>query len=469
MPSPRKFLSAAAVVSTSALLLASCSSGGSSSSSTSSAASTSSACSSATLDKATKPVQINFWESAARANLTVLTKLTNQFNSSQSKVHVNLVTQTSYADTWQKYQAGLTNNQLPDLVQLQDSDTQGAIDTQSFQAVQSCYAGFKYSTGDLLPRALAFWKVNNTQWAMPFAVSGLVLYFNKQAFTKAGISTPPATLNDLVADAAKLKAAGVGGMGLKVDPWQFETWLATANQTLVNNENGRSARATKVSFNTPTGESIFSSLDQMVKAGDASTNSALGSDQFDNLLGTGSGKYSMSIDTSAALGTIESLLASGQYPNVTLGVAPFPTATSNPKGGVDPAGSALWISNKSSALNQSAAFDFAEFLTNTQSQITWAAGTGYIPLRTSSANSAEMTKLYADNPGFKVAYTQLLNGPQTPATAGPVLGPYDEVRTAIAAGESSMLINGVAPAKALSGAETASNQIISSYNTRLGG
>ena len=38
-------------------------------------------------------VHITFWESASEANLTVLQGITNAFNSSQTKVHVTLVTQ----------------------------------------------------------------------------------------------------------------------------------------------------------------------------------------------------------------------------------------------------------------------------------------------------------------------------------------------------------------------------------------
>ena len=47
----------------------------------------------------------------------------------------------------------------------------------------------------------------------------------------------------MAADAKALKASG-RGMGLVLDPWHLETWLATANQLFVNNKNGRSARAT---------------------------------------------------------------------------------------------------------------------------------------------------------------------------------------------------------------------------------
>ena len=82
-------------------------------------------------------VNITFWESASEANLTVLQGITSAFNSSQTKVHVTLVTQAGYDDTWTKYLAGLSNGQLPNVVQLEDQRTQAAIDTASFLPVQS--------------------------------------------------------------------------------------------------------------------------------------------------------------------------------------------------------------------------------------------------------------------------------------------------------------------------------------------
>jgi len=400
----------------------------------------------------------------------VLAALTKKFNSSQDKVHVNLVSQASYADTWQKYQAGLSNGELPDVVQLQDTDTQGAIDTASFTPVQDCMNGFGYTTGDLLPRALAYWNVNNTQWAMPFAVSGPVLYYNKLAFQKASLdpNQPPSTLPELVADAKLLKARGLGGMGLVLDPWHLETWLATDNQLFLNNNNGRTSRATKAVFDGPTAIQIFSELDQMVRGGDATTNTPQGADEYDNLLGVGSGKYSMTIDTSAALGTIQQLLASGQYPNVELGVGAFPKFAADSKGGVEPGGSALWISKKSSAAKQAAAWEFVAFLDSTDSQATWSAGTGYIPLRTSSAQNSLIQNLWAKNPAFKVAYTQLTGGLQSFGTAGGALGPYDDVRIAIANAEASMFVHGVSPTAAIANASTAANNLIQTYNQRLG-
>ena len=433
------------------------------------AASSLPSCNLSALAKHKGVVDISFWESASQANLTTLQSITTAFNSSQSKVHVTLVTQAGYDDTWQKYEAGLTNGQLPAAVQLEDQRTQAAIDTQSLLPVQSCMNAAHYSTSDYLPRPLAYWKVNGVQWALPFAVSAPIVYYNQNAFTKAGLNPadPPLTLSQMLADAKALKASG-SGMGLVLDPWHLETWLATANRLFVNNNNGRSTRATKAVFDTPTAVSIFNQLSQLVRSGDATTNPSTGPDQYDNLLGIGSGKYGMTIETSAALGTVTQLLGQGQYSNVKLGVGPFPVYSTSAKGGIEPGGSGVYISNKVPAIQQAAAWEYLSYLLNTQSQATWAAGTGYIPVRKSSAQTATVQRLWATNPGYKVAYNEINNGVNSPATSGSVIGPYADVRTDVLNAEISMYTGGVKAATAVKNAQTNATSTISSYNSRLG-
>ena len=428
-------------------------------------------CSPKALASAKGPVTINFWESMPRANGEEMVKLTNQLTASQKKVHVTLVVQTTYHETFQKYRSALSNGQTPDLAMLTDTDTQAAIDTQSFIPAQTCMSASGFKTGDLLPRALAYWKVNKVQWGMPFGVSGPVLYYNKKAFTAAGLdpTKPPATLSQMVSTAKTLKDKTGAGMGMVLDPWHFLTWMATGNQVAVNNSNGRTARANKATFNSSAGQAVFTALAQMKKDGSVQTNSVQGAGRYDNLLGTGSGKFSMTIDTSAAQGTIEQLLATGQYPNVDVGVAPLPKVFSTTsKGGVEPGGNGLWISKRSTPAKQAAAWQYETFLLSTATQAAWSAGTGYIPLRTSAAKSPTITALWAKDPGFSVAYKQLTTGTQDAATAGAVIGPFEDVNGAIANAEASLFVKNVAPKTALNAAVSASNGIIAAYNKRLG-
>jgi sn-glycerol 3-phosphate transport system substrate-binding protein len=413
-------------------------------------------------------VDITFWESASEANLTVLQGIASAFNSSQAKVHVTLVTQSGYDDTWTKYLAGLSSGQLPDAVMLEDQRTQAAIDTGSFLPVQSCMNAAKYATSDYLPRPLAYWKVNGVQWGLPFAVSAPILYYNENAFTKAGLNPndPPATLPAFLTDAKALKASG-SGTGLVLDPWHLETWLATANQLFVNNSNGRSARATKAAFEGKVAVSIFSQLSTLVNSGDATTNPSTGPDEYDNLLGIGSGKYGMTIDTSAALGTVTQLLAGGKYANVKMGIGAFPVYSSSVQGGIEPGGGGVFISNKVPALQQAASWQWLSYLMNTQSVATWAAGTGYIPVRKSSTQTATVQHLWATSPGYKVAYNEINNGTNDAATSGSVIGPYADVRTDVLNAENSMYTQGVKPAAAVKAAASSVNSTISNYNSRL--
>jgi sn-glycerol 3-phosphate transport system substrate-binding protein len=427
------------------------------------------ACNLKALAAYTGVVNITFWESASTANLPTLQAITSAFNSSQTKVHVTLVTQAGYDDTWQKYLAGLSNGQLPDAVQLEDQDTQEAVDTGSFLPVQSCMNAAKYPTSDYLARPLAYWKVNGVQWARPFAVSAPIVFYNENAFTKAGLdpATPPATLSQMLADAKALKASG-SGMALVLDPWHLETWLATANRPFVNNNNGRSGRATKAVFDTKTATSIFTQLRTLVTSGDASTNPSTGPDAYDNLLGLGSGRYGMTIETSAALGAVTQITGGGKYANVKLGEGPFPVYSASTRGGIEPGGSGVYISKKVPALDQAASWEFLSYLMSTQSQATWAAGTGYIPVRKSSAQTATVQHLWATDPGYKVAYDEVSGGVNTPATTGSIIGPYADVRTDVLNAEISMYTQGVKPAAAITTAEQNVNGTISDYNSRLG-
>jgi sn-glycerol 3-phosphate transport system substrate-binding protein len=419
------------------------------------------------LTSAKGTVDIDFWESMTQANGTTLQTLTTRFNSSQTKVHVTLVQEASYTTTWIKYQAGLSDGQLPDVVQLTETGLQGVVDTKTILPAQSCIDASHYATSDFVPRTLAYYKIAGVQEGMPFAASIPIVYYNKQSFVTAGLdpNDPPKTLAQYMADAKALKAHGIG-TGLVVDPWHFRNWLALSDQLFLNNDNGRTSRATKAVFDSKAGLQIFTDLDQLVKSGEAVTNPATGPDAYDNLLGMGSGKYGMTIDTSATLGTITSVI--GTYPNVTLGVGPLPAVSVGAHGGVSGGGSALYISDKAPAAKEAAAWEYVTFLDSVQSQATWAAGTGYIPIRKSAVGTATIKQLWASDPNYKVAYTQLTTGPLTPATAGAVDGPYLTVTTALVNAENSMFQHGASPAQALKTATQHVDSVISSYDQRIG-
>ena len=78
------------------------------------------------------------------------------------------------------------------------------------------------------------------------------------------------------------------------------------------------------------------------------------------------------------------------------------------KGGVLVGGAALYISKQSAPDRQAAAWDLIKFLVSPQAQAEWAAGTGYVPIRKSAIERPEIIELWAKEPGYKVAYDQLV-------------------------------------------------------------
>jgi len=439
---------------------------------TAAGAATSTSCPLAALKKASGTVEITYWHSMNRANGDTLQALTDEFNSSQSKVKVNLVNQIDYVQTFTKYKAGLASGDLPDIVQLQETEQQQMIDTQTVLPASVCAKADKYSFSDFLPRVISYFTVGGTQYAMPFNTSGPVLYYNKKAFTAAGLdpTKPPTNFDEVRAAAEKLKANGVEApLGLKTEPGFFEHWRGLANSLYVNNSNGRKSRATKTVYDDKVGLQIYEFLSGMVKDGLATTNPDLGNSGFDNLLGIRSGSHAMAFDTSAALGTITSVLAAGNDPNIDLGVAPLPGPKVAKKGGVLVSGGANYMVNKSSPEKQAAAWEYLKFLDDTANMTKWAIGTGYLPIRKSSADSADMKAYWDANPSYKVAYDQLLNGPNTVATSGSVIGNYTGTRDAMRDAENAMFLNGTAPKTALKDASKNATAAIQDYNSRIGG
>jgi sn-glycerol 3-phosphate transport system substrate-binding protein len=417
-----------------------------------------------------KPVPITFWHAMVRENEATLQKLTDQFNSSQSDVKVTLVNQVSYESLFQKYKAALGGGDLPDLVQLEDTALQSAIDSQSVLPVQACVKADKYSTKDFVKRVIDYYAVKGSLVGMPFNVSNPVLYYNKQAFQKAGLDPekPPTTLEEIKAASQKLVDAGVTtkGYAIKLDPWYLEQWLAKAGKIYVNQHNGRSSRASATAFDNPTTVEIAAFLKDMVDSGLA-INTGKPEGNVDNLLAIGNDNAAMTIDSSASLGTITSLLSSGSFPNVTIGVAPMPGPVG--KGGILVGGAALYIVKDAAKAKQDAAWQYIKFLDAPEQQATWGAGSGYVPIRKSATTLPAIQELWTTHPEFKVAYDQLVTGVNNDATAGPVIGPYQEVRDGVIDELTAMLTQGKSAKAAVKAAAQKGTTAIQDYNARVGG
>jgi ABC-type glycerol-3-phosphate transport system substrate-binding protein len=73
----------------------------------------------------------------------------------------------------------------------------------------------------------------------------------------------------------------------------------------------------------------------------------------------------------------------------------------------------------------------------------------------------------AKYPGFRVAMDLFVSSPVTPATIGPMLGPFNEVREAMLQGLEATVVGDKDPVAAVTDAAKEANKVIEDYNRRV--
>ena len=430
----------------------------------------SAACPVRALDNAKQPVEITFWHSHARSNEEVLEALVDEFEAQNPDVTVKLVNQTTYPDTLDKYRAGLSTGDLPDVVQMEETVVQSLVDSKSTVPIGACARADRYSLDDFLPRAIAYFTLDGTLQAMPWTISNPILYYDKALFRKAGLDPeqPPATLDEVREYSQKIVDSGAAphGIALPARDYLNEFFYAKAGQQYVNHGNGRKSRATKALLDNKTGLAIWTWWKDMEDSG-LLLNTGANRESIDHLLALGNGDAAMTIEASGGLGPVFDVLSTGQYDHVEPGVGPLPSL--KPTGGVPIGDGALWMAKASSPAKKAAAWKLIKFFSEPAQQAAFAIGSkgGYIPLRTTALDDPELQALWAQNPALRVPYDQLESGPTNPATVGSVIGDYQGVRDAVADGLIRMLAEGVSPKKALAGAQKKADEAIVAYNDRI--
>jgi sn-glycerol 3-phosphate transport system substrate-binding protein len=427
------------------------------------------------LASASGPVTITFWHGMSGPLNDEMIKLTDAYNASQTKVKVKLV-QASYETTTDNYLQAKQSDR-PDMVQLPEYTVQSIIDTKSTVSIDKCITTAKYDTSKFLQTALDAYASGGVQRAMPFNISNPVLFYNKQAFTKAGLdpNKPPASLDELQAMSKKIVDSGASTYGLALDTgfdsgggWYIEQWFAKARKFYLDGDNGRTSRATKVLYNDQTGVDLMTFLQKMLNdklAVNVGDNNATG---YDNLLKLADQKApaAMTINTSAALGPVLSVLGGGQFPNIKpddVGIGPMPGPDGKP--GALIGGAALWVVNSGDPARIAATWDYLTYLESAQTQSTWAVATGYVPTRSDAFDVDPYKTTVAKDPRFAVAYQQLKDTPAGPTSVGPLTGPLREVRTVLATAVAA-IFGGADPKASLDGAAQQADDLITQYTAR---
>jgi sn-glycerol 3-phosphate transport system substrate-binding protein len=415
----------------------------------------------------TGPVNIAFWHAMSGHNGEVVDELVKRFNESQSDIIVTATFQGSYDDEINKLKAGFQSKDVPAVVQVYDIGTRLMIDLGVMTPMQDFIDAENFDVADIEPNVANYYSVDGKMWSMPFNTSNPVLYYNKDMFEAAGLDPEkaPQTWAEVEEAARAIKAhdPATYGCSFAIYGWFFEQFMAVQGGYYVDNDNGRTATATKAVFNGPEGVALLNWWKGMIDEGICSN---LGRKTTDTKAAFDSGVVAMTLDSTAGLRDRINA-AEGKF-EVGVGYLPRAKAEDYGKAGTIIGGASVWITNLRPVEEQQAAWEFVKFLSSAESQAYWHIQTGYYPINSKGYNEPDDVAWRAQYPQFEVAMDQLHIAPLNNVTAGGLIGVFPEARQTVEAAIEEFFAGQATAQEALNKAAASITTAIEDYNLSIG-
>ena len=373
-------------------------------------------------------IQIEWWHAMTGRNGEMVQKLADKFNESQSKYKVVPVYKGSYSDTMNAGIAAFRAGQAPHIIQVYEVGTATMMAAKG--AIKPVYqlmkeAGQKFDPKVYIPTITSYYSTSKGEMlSLPFNSSTSVMYYNKDAFRKAGLDPekPPATWPEFFEIAKKLKASGMeGGFSTNWISWiQLENFSAWHNQSFGTKNNGFDGLDTKLVFNTPltlrhlqtiyelSKEKVFIYGGRENKANPLFTSGTVGM-HFESIGGYANFKNTCKFDFGVA-----------RLPY-------YPDVKGAPQNSII-GGASLWVFNGKPKADYKGVAEFFSFLSQPEIQAFWHQNTGYLPITTAAYELTKKQGYYETNPGPEVAIKQLLNKAPTGNSMGIRFGNFNIIR-----------------------------------------
>lgn len=350
----------------------------------------------------------------------------------------------------------------PHLVQLFEVGSQLAIDTGIFEPIGSVGGGI--DLGDYIEPVINYYTIDGAVNSIPFNSSSPIMYANLDLMAEAGIESIPTTYGEVIAACEQVVAAGLEAdcIGFNLHSWFFEQWMAQQGAPLVDNDNGRSGRATEVLLTSDAAKEIVNWIKTLNDNGYYTYTGTLedwsGSDAiFTNQQGV------FHITSTADLGNITTAAGEAGF---NLGAGLLPIADGVERNGVVIGGASVWLTTGHPEEELQVAKDFALYMTNPENMVSWHQLTGYYPVRNSSVDMLETEGWFEENPNYTVAFDQLLETQANTATAGALMGTFLETRTFIEEAIQKVL-GGTEVDAALEEAKRQADAALAEYNSNF--
>ena len=343
-------------------------------------------------NKTGENTEITFWHSMGGKGGEAINSLVEEFNNSQDKIKVVAEYQGSYDDSINKLKSSALSNSGPDVMQLYDIGTKWMIDSEYAIPMQDMVDKNDYDISSLEKNILDYYTIDDKLYSMPFNSSTPILFYNKTAFTEAGLTDEdiPTNFNEIIEVANKLaikngEQVSRYGYAMQIYGWFFEQFLIKQGLDYADEGNGRSGDATEVVFDSNNGGlNIVEGWKRLVDSGVVGN---FGRDGQNTLDAFSSGSVAMIVASTANLGDLKSKIGD----SFELGTAYFPAVSEGDEGGVSVGGASLWIMDKGDEEKQDAAFEFIKFMVSAESQVKWAQATGYFSVSTEAYNPTKIS------------------------------------------------------------------------------
>ena len=339
---------------------------------------------------------ITFWSNHPGSSEAITKEIIAAFTAKEG-IEVNLVTAGSnYEEVATKFQAAQAGGQLPDIVVFSDVWWFRYFLADSIIPLGNALKAAQVDTGDYRKGLFADYQYKGAQWAVPWARSTPLFYYNKDHWKAAGLEDrAPKTWAEFAEWAPKLKAANPGVTHVYEHPALADYAGWTLQNILWGYGSGWSKKDSwDITCNEPAAiEALTYVKDSVYKGGWAGVASKSATDDL------AAGAISATLGSTGSLVGLQKTSA-GKF---ELGVGFLPGGPKETSPVCPTGGAGVGIPKKIAKENQLAAAKFIGFLTNPENTVKFAAATGYMPVRT----SADTSSLLAKNPLAGEAIKQL--------------------------------------------------------------
>lgn len=406
--------------------------------------------------------KITFWESMNGPLGEQLQALVNEFNNSQPDYEVHLVYKGTYAMSMNAGIAAFRARQPPDILQVFEVGTATMISakgaTMPVQALSE-QVGNPLDPSQFLPPVAAYYSTDGKLQSMPFNSSTAVMYYNKDAFRKAGLdpNKPPKTWAGVARDAHKLRAAGMScGYTTSWPAWiLIENFAAWNNVPYATEDDGFGGPGARLLLDTPAFVKHMTFLAGMARRGDF-TYGGRGDDANQLFI---SGKCGIYTGSSA---TRDAIARHGKFAFGTTELPYYPDLPGAPQNSII-GGASLWVFAGKSQQVYKGVIAFFKFLASPKVVAKWHEETGYLPVTKAGYELVRKSGFYKKHAGAQIAVEQIDVTKTTKNSQGVRLGYLPQIRDIEMSDMEKIFAGSISPKAGLEDMQTRGNALLKRF------